>query len=466
MMQSMMQVQTAGFWLCLGLWAFSCSPGVVGVHEDQFTAKTALDGPAQDGSPSQDGTNAREPQYSEKAICPVVLPRKGSFGHWRGWGQGETIGDAVREAQEDARLRAQNANSERFGEVEMAEFRAVTNTEWVRPTVYPLPRGGYESCAVALVDTEGLGNTTRKANRDLDDDLERLCSKIIEGQQRQGKINVLVSAPTWDDGTSPDVLALRIYHKIRSGLMVAAGKLGLTIVEPTTGTSPDIEIGGTLIEEGIDCRLLLRYRTHREKDWHLADAPIVFPPKSVGCGECRSPQEETFVSDRKMGLFRGTKRGVDGLTVHLEAPVHDGTLCEGMPFQMRVTTNRPARIRIYSVAEDGTVLMGWTSDGLVSDWTPKEAMAMRLPFGKEYRLMAVATATDNANPALLDTQSQVCRTQAGTGLNVSRVPGTAAHAITFTVVPMGEESCPVNEEMRRKAESMREGFERQPFCQP
>ena len=137
-------------------------------------------------------------------------------------------------------------------------------------------------------------------------------------------------------------------------------------------------------------------------------------------------------------------------------------LCGGTPYALTVTTDRPADVRIYSVAEDGRVMGGWAHrvDG---EWsaTPAPA-AVQLPGGTRYRVVAVAVAP---GASFGGAPPMGCMTPRGVGLPPKRLPADAAlAAITYGVWAPGDGECPRDPAAKRTHDQLLAAITGAPTC--
>ena len=148
-----------------------------------------------------------------------------------------------------------------------------------------------------------------------------------------------------------------------------------------------------------------------------------------------TPRDRTRV-DTEHASANATE-GRDGLRVSLHVPTDGGRLCEGKRVTAEVYTNRPARIQIWSVLEDGRAFLigpdpSLVPGGLLSRPGPVLHIdPLALPeLGDEW---LVAVAIPEGEPA----QAATAPCRAGLW-SAARLPeGSAVSSQTWTVLPEG-----------------------------
>jgi len=151
----------------------------------------------------------------------------------------------------------------------------------------------------------------------------------------------------------------------------------------------------------------------------------------------------------------------------VDAPTRDGMLCEGEPFELTLTATAPAWIRVYSVAEDGRVLLGWISERPVRRWTPTDRpVAVQLPGNQGYRILAVAVPAALGRAAFGDAlPPSGCLAPRGQGFDARALPAAAAvGTLEHGVIAAGESGCRGDEATRRLAADLRAAIDRLPRC--
>jgi hypothetical protein len=125
-------------------------------------------------------------------------------------------------------------------------------------------------------------------------------------------------------------------------------------------------------------------------------------------------------------------------------------------------------VRVYSVTDDGRVLLGWRTDRAVTEWSPGDrAVPICMEEGQRYRIVFVAVP-EEAGPegfgaGLVDRTH--CIAAKDTGLDLRRLPVEgAAKALTFGVVEPGHGDCPASPEDAKMAQSIRDALGRMPPC--
>ena len=217
------------------------------------------------------------------------------------------------------------------------------------------------------------------------------------------------------------------------------------------------------------CTMFVRLE-ERGKTGKVPIHEFLFDPRIFGRATC-TPPTETFLSDNRIGgLQDGARSGKDGLAVTLDLIGQEtpSVLCEGTEFRLVVDVTRgPAWVRIYSLAEDGTVMLDWASKSPIKDrWFTDPAIPIRLPPNARYRILAVAV------PESLDRNGfgtvkppPNCLGGPGTGFSVRLLPPEAAVAtLTYRVVPPGAAPCPPDAEAEKKAAKIKEALKKIPTC--
>ena len=132
--------------------------------------------------------------------------------------------------------------------------------------------------------------------------------------------------------------------------------------------------------------------------------------------------------------------GVHNLKINIRIPSVRGMICNGEQKNFSVYINpQPAWIRIYSVAEDGRMVLGWVSETPMQLWQP-EAVFVGLPGCDRYKIIAVAVPSflgKNGFGNLLNQED--CITTADIGLPLDQLPVEAVVAVVEYRI---ESNCP------------------------
>ena len=396
---------------------------------------------ASDGKPGRVYANQAEE-------CPAPLSKEGAWIYNRGWGTGADGTTAKKVAMADARRRLEERIDKisYLSEAEKGTWKSRIN-EWKEPHAFR--RGDlWEACAVVYLRTDELDDLTRDSTKEFAEHLRSRIEGFVEKLgKRAGPVLLRLIPPVWmNDGRAVESFGTALAAQV-------LGELGrfseIQVVDPTAGRWT-VELSVMVSPQGDGCTLLLQHRGKR--DAGVSTLPVFrFDARAFGEVECR-PARETFISDRRMGLTNGRRTGSSGLRVELVSDAgRDGTICEGELFSVTLTASEAAWFRVYSVADDGRVLMDWASDSAGTHWTPKDgAIALRLRGEQRSRMVALAV------PAKLGAAGfgrkvppAGCFGRAGTGLDLTRLPAEAAAAtFTFAVVAPGEGDCPDNAEIR------------------
>ena len=357
----------------------SCGPGVT---EEALHAETPASLPSEiinDLGQEVHGTDALD--------CLADLPPFGTWARNQGWGSGPDISSAMSNADRDARQRLLDEKGRDLSSIEKQELGRAIDTTFSRPK-YRCGGGRCEACAVAIVQKDKLGPSLLDAGRQFTEALQSCVGTFCGKFEDRRTLRVRVSAPVWDDGRSAERLGPMLAVSLK-GALSGAGASGLPglVFLGNGGGRADVTLGGDLSQHANGCALALRYKIEGESYWHYFEQ-VTFHPRALAQRDCRPPPE-TFVSDGRVGLEQGERIGSSGLRFEaIDAPVVDGRMCEGKEFRFSTRLNEPAFVRIYSLADDGKVLLGWRSDGAVTDWSPEDAaVPIRMAGGQQYRIV-------------------------------------------------------------------------------
>lgn len=440
----------------LGLLALVSATGCIGCGP-----AVVVDGPGAEGVETQ------------PFVCDVAFPKEGVWRAERGTGTGGTAAQAIDEAQRNARETLLNWAGANLNQLEQGEFKANIDTAWVTPKTR-CQRGVCEACAVAFVRKTGVSaeQAVAELKQGLDGRLARflddLASGRIAAQRGAAKTpRVRVAVPLWPGSQTAGEAGKLMYTHLWASLGECGPNSSRVPLCKDGADDWDVELTGELTREGTGCALALGYSLKGESSvYPLGSVP--FHPKAIGLMECQPP-EVTFASDEKMGLRNGRKRGSGGLNVTLEAPTDGGLMCEGVAFNWRVTVSAPAYVRIYSVADDGRVMVAWENPEPVTTWEPApnaRALPLRLGENVHYRLVAVAVpASLGADGFGQRVPGPHCMAALGTGLSTSQLPPEAAvAALTFGVTPAGQRNCPNDSDLLARLQKLYQRLQEVPEC--
>ena len=237
--------------------------------------------------------------------------------------------------------------------------------------------------------TDALDDLTRRSMEDFEEQLRARIKVLVGklGAQHAGPVLLRFVPPVWmGDGRTVESFGTALAAHVLGEL----GRFPAIQVVDSTARRWTVELSVMVSPQGDGCTLLLQHRGRR--DAGVSTLPVFkFDARAFGEVECK-PAPETFISDRRMGLTDGRRNGSSGLRVDLVSDAgQNGTICEGELFSVTLTANEPAWFRVYSVADDGRVLMDWSSISAETRWTPKDsAIALRLPGEQRSRMVAVA----------------------------------------------------------------------------
>ena len=399
----------------------------------------------------------------QAAECPAPLSKEGAWIYNRGWGAGPDGAMAKKDAMADARRRLEERIDKiaSLSDAEKGTWKARIN-EWKEPHAFP---GGdhWEACAVVYLRTDALDDLTRRSIGDFEEKL-RACIEDFVGKPgaHAGPVLLRFVSPVWMDGRAVEPFGAALTAHV-------LGELGrfpeIQVVDPTARRWT-VELSVMVSPLGDGCMLSLQHRGRR--DTGFSTLPVFrFDARAFGEVECR-PAPETYISDRRMGLTNGRRTGSSGLSVELVSDAgRDGTICEGELFSVTMTASEPAWFRVYSVADDGRVLMDWASGSAETRWSPNDgAIALRLPGEQRSRMVAVAVPEKlGAGGFGSKVPPAGCFGGAGTGLDLARLPAEAAAAtFTFAVVAPGEGDCPDNAEIRESVARVLDVLENMKDC--
>ncbi len=402
--------------------------------------------------------------------CNLEYPKEGLWWAERGYGRATVEVDAIAMAQQEARKNLLRWAGARLTDSDKLELEAAIDTTWVKPSSRCI-EGVCEACAVALARRSGP--TMEEAVAALKTGLKERLVRFLQDVPKAGKgsqssnMRVRVAVPLWPDSQTAGEAGSLMFTQIWSSLGDCLPQVGSVPLAKPGSPDWDVELAGELTLEGGGCALALSY--YRRGETTLTPLGIVpFQPKAIGLREC-NPPAQTYTSDSRMGLRSGRKEGSGGLQVRLEAPTHGGLLCEGEKFAWRVEASQPAYVRIYSVADDGRVMLGWESKEPVTVWEPgPKSMAIPIRMGENlhYRLVAVAVPAGLGAGAFGRAVPPAgCMARRQTGLSAERLPGEAAvAALTFGVTPIGERDCPKTPEMEAMLRNIQEALKKIPEC--
>lgn len=344
---------------------------------------------------------------------------------WRlDWGlaSGRNEAEAIRSAQQAATDKLLAASCQGT-----SELRCAAAARGIAPWgTASFDKRRQSACAPMVIKLDALYSYER--------DLEELDAKVADlaaalTAAAGPSAIVSIAPPTWPSGCVAGDLGYALAAQLRTSL----AKLPLRLASAPDLAAGVLSIGIT--PGGQRAVVHAGYRPAGEG----AEIPLPgfsFPLDLYGL----SPSEAGRCAPRdRMGLEQRTGR--DGLRVSLHVPADGGRLCEGKRVTAEVYTNRPARIQIWSVLEDGRAFLigpdpSLVPGGLLSRPGPVLHIdPLALPeLGDEW---LVAVAIPEGEPA----QAATAPCRAGLW-SAARLPqGSAVSSQTWTVLPEGTGGC-------------------------
>lgn len=171
----------------------------------------------------------------------------------------------------------------------------------------------------------------------------------------------------------------------------------------------------------------------------------------------------TTLSDNLMGINQDPP---GGLRVEVGFDDRPAVLCSGEAHPLFVETNRPARVRVYGVDDEGRITLGWEEPAALEGRRPLAPTAIPLHHGESaFRLVAVALPAGGSFGDKAPSQ-QRCRTKAGNGLHADLFPpGSAFRSTTHHVFLPGEAGCPGDPARMARHNRLLENAEKVPMCE-
>lgn len=325
-----------------------------------------------------------------KASSLRRIPPAGAYDFQWGFATYPNQAMAKRRAEDDARHRL-------VRKLEKAHDRSKVNVMQHIDTSYYEPR--YDTatgvaCVLAIFPKTALSTvdkTIAQRSKQLDVVLDEMAK---EAREAVGSEAVRLGDPRWGrTGRGPGPIGNALNNRAARALTRAGVKQNVKL--------NDRVLRFQLDREGDQCSATPYLQT---KDGGFsALKAVAFHPIAVGETTCR-PVGNDFLDDAAIGLVEGHRPGIGGLTVELEVDTYGGMLCAGQPYELAVVTNEPAYVHLYSVTEEGKVLLSYVpEDPIGGRWpvSPKP-MAIDLERGAEYRLVAVAVPVREGKKALDD----------------------------------------------------------------
>jgi hypothetical protein len=401
--------------------------------------------------------------------CDTQLTAEGVWHCKRGFAHKAQRVDAINAATQAARASLRSTLRGALNAQQLVMLPLWIDTAFFEPKAVLASDGGWDACAVAVVQTKRIDEPLRDESDRLKKKLRQLVLELSRHfEVSRAKWRVKVRAPVWADGTDVALLGDTLEVRLESAL---AADPRLRLVEDDPDQDWDVELMGKLVHDGTGCGLVL-YAGDKTQGWQPLGDGVTFNPLALGARSC-APPPETAISDRRLGLKNGERLGVEGLRVWIE-PGHvreGGQVCEGEAFPMVIRSSEPAWLRLYSLDEAGRVLAdaknwcSWRTPNEKRKRAPKPTMEWRLehrsvlptplylPDAPRDRLVVVAL------PAGLDPgigfspmpEHGVCE-----GNPLSSVdPSAAITSHMYEVLPMGEGSCRDDQKTRDEVEELK-----------
>lgn len=386
------------------------------------------------------------------ATCAYTLPKGGQ--RWRverAWATGSDEADARQRARDKAR---QQLDRDLRGVYPDADRAAIVGSlRYVGDAYDPATR---TACVTALVEKPDLPAAAKAPYEILQGQLARLV-EALPRVTRARRLRLL--PPQWSTGLGAGELGERLRVQIEGAL--GAAERGYTL-DPRAKHS----LGFNLAPSGTGCAVTPYVRDARGRRKPLPGLTV--PPQALGLRTCASVAPSAALGDPTLGLVDGERAGADGLRVQLWTSADDRPLCGGEPYDVFLRTNRPARVRIYAVASDGRVAMGWPEQAVDGEHrvTPPGA-SVHLGPDLGYRLVAVAVPKGlgfgDFRPATPADAPDGCLGRKG--LRAADFPPTAAlAALPQTVRAPDAPSCRPGTEARALHQRLLAFYDALPTC--
>lgn len=313
--------------------------------------------------------------FSEEA-CPT------SHAHFkvrRGVGSGPTRVAAMKAARADA-MRV--ARIDVCGAALAGSPRCDARMAQVAPAGTPEAtkvRGRYEACHSVAIDWD-------KVNP-LEADLEAWNRQIAafgaSVRAETGNAAVYVDGPKWGTGCPLGRSGTHIEQKIRAALASVADWY-----DPEATTVLRLRVGITSAEATLSGEI----KAPGAATW----APVAPISWSSDLVEDRPEWGKECFDDAALGIPEGRRSGASGLDIELILDPPSSEFCGGQEITVTMASDRPARIRLLSVAADGSALQVWPAGGEPDRTAPGAPLsfptAMLLGSGGQERMVLVGIA--------------------------------------------------------------------------
>lgn len=370
-------------------------------------------------------------------VCPAAPQTPGMIqvmGRASGWGKLAAM-DAARED-----------GVEQMVSMHAAGFGA-TAREAVRRNTFEVVGAGTFQRQVACVPMalpRDYVDHLERAGRDLDDQVRTLAAALA--REARGRVVDVRPATRGESGA-----VSQVSDSIRSLLL---GYLG-----PTDGVR--------FLEDGrwVPNSVPLTIKLTANKVEVIGTVRL----DGVPLGGLRFPLDlfsltpgETNAADTAASVSVGgeDRRGANGLSVYIAPPDPDGIACEGEVVELVVNTDRPARVRLYSVSADGTTYLMWPPDPRYAGGVPagtgptgdQMVSELRLPGttmipsadGRDERMVLVAVPPGGSFGAAENWRG-FCEVSGGFSEAALLPPGAAVSSVSFLVRPSEATGCVLTE---------------------
>jgi hypothetical protein len=387
--------------------------------------------------------------------CPHHTPQSGDWMVVRGYGTGPKV-EAIRKAREDARRAVAALVRGAHSEAVVGAFMETFNTTLTPPHYDPANR---TACVLGIAPKGAIPAAIQAESAALDRALTALAGDVRARLKERHTLRI--ELPIWGTGRDAGALGQALFVQLQ----------GAFTGTRTAEHRPHATLAGQLGPAAGGDRCVFVPTLKRRGAGAIRLSPIDLDPKVLNAKDCRPappPQSTAYLADAQLGLDAGGRRGASGLEVSLTTSARPDQLCGGELFDLRVHTNQPAQVRVYSVAEDGRTLLGWAHGPVDGEWRVTPApTSVRLDGGQGYRIVAVATPVKAGFGALVPSvpagQPGAC--MGPDGLATRRLPAQAAVA-TFThgVRDPAAPGCPPDPALRERHQAVLAAVRALPRC--
>lgn len=384
--------------------------------------------------------------------CPQLTLRSTVADYVRGYGRGSDATAAFDAARANAmramREKLRDAHSTTVFRAYMRNFNLTLG-----PRHYDRATG--QACIIGILEKSGVPDQMRAATTDFEQKLAALARAVNDKTRPLDTLKI--EPPQWGVGGDAGQLGHSLYTHIQGAFEERA------LVEARARYT----LGGRLAptQGGDRCKLIPQLKDRQGRLTPLAS--IEFDARVLNA-RCEAPKrfEHPFIADEFIQTPGGDRLGSDGLQVVFTTVTPDHLICGGELFDLKIYTDRPADVRLYSVAADGRVMFGWPQqrvDGEVS----LESIATRLEGEQGYRIVAVAVPAGEPfggfRPDTYVGAPGGCLGRGG--LRAADFPKYAAIATySHGVLAPGAAGCPNTPEDRHRHDALLRQVRALPFC--